>query len=124
MAAFINDSRITYNLKNVFDFNNGEKYDFITLGEVLEHVEEPAGLLIKLNTLLNDDGVLFFTTPTNAPAIDHIYLFNNVEEIRDIVRSAGFKIASEMSFLSEDVSAEKAEKYKVAVLYGAFLKKT
>ncbi len=28
-----------------------------------------------------------------------------------------------MSFLSEDVSAEKAEKYKVAILYGAFLKK-
>jgi 2-polyprenyl-3-methyl-5-hydroxy-6-metoxy-1,4-benzoquinol methylase len=120
---FINDSRITYNLKNVFDFNNGEKYDFITLGEVLEHVEDPLGLLVKLNTLLSGDGVLFFTTPTNAPAIDHIYLFNNVEEIRDIVRSADFKIASEMSFLSEDVSAEKAEKYKVAVLYGAFLKK-
>lgn len=120
---FINDGRITYNLKNVFDFNNGEKYDFITLGEVLEHVEDPLSLLVKLNTLLSDNGVLFFTTPTNAPAIDHIYLFNNVEEIRDIVKSAGFKIASEMSFLSEDVSVEKAEKYKVAVLYGAFLKK-
>jgi 2-polyprenyl-3-methyl-5-hydroxy-6-metoxy-1,4-benzoquinol methylase len=120
---FINDSRITYNLKNVFDFNNGEKYDFITLGEVLEHVEDPLGLLLKLNTLLSDDGVLFFTTPTNAPAIDHIYLFNNVDEIRDIVRSTGLQIASEISFLSEDVSAEKAEKYKVAVLYGGFLTK-
>jgi 2-polyprenyl-3-methyl-5-hydroxy-6-metoxy-1,4-benzoquinol methylase len=120
---FINDNRITYNLKNVFDFNDGEKHDFITLGEVLEHVEDPLGLLVKLNTLLSGDGVLFFTTPTNAPAIDHIYLFNNVEEIRHIVRSAGFRIASEMSFSSEDVSAEKAAKYKVAVLYGAFLKK-
>ncbi len=79
---FINDTRITYNLKNVFDFNNAEKYDFITLGEVLEHVEDPLSLLVKLNTLLSDNGVLFFTTPTNAPAIDHIYLFNNVEEIR------------------------------------------
>jgi len=120
---FIDDNRITYNLKNVFDFNNGEQYDFITLGEVLEHVEAPLSLLMKLNSLLSDEGVLFFTTPTNAPAIDHIYLFNNVEEIRDIVKSAGFRIISEMSFLSEDVSAEKAEKCKVAVLYGAFLKK-
>jgi len=120
---FINDNRVEYNLRDIFDFNNDEKYDFITLGEVLEHVEDPLGLLLKLNDLLSDDGVLFFTTPTNAPAIDHIYLFNNVEEIRDIVRSAGFQIASEMSFLSEDVSVEKAEKYKIAVLYEAFLKK-
>jgi 2-polyprenyl-3-methyl-5-hydroxy-6-metoxy-1,4-benzoquinol methylase len=119
----INDNRVEYNLRDIFDFNNGEKYDFITLGEVLEHVEDPLGLLLKLNDLLSDDGVLFFTTPTNAPAIDHIYLFNNVDEILDIVRSAGFQIASERSFLSEDVSAERAEKYKIAVLYDAFLKK-
>ena len=121
--SFINNDRITYNLKDIFDYTDGGKYDFITLGEVLEHVENPLKLLLKLNDLLSDAGTLFFTTPTNAPAIDHIYLFNNVEEIRVLIRAAGFRIESEMSFLSEDVSAEKAEKYKIAVLYGAFLKK-
>jgi len=121
--SFVNDDRINYNLKDVFDFNNGEKYDFITLGEVLEHMEEPLRLLLKLNDLLSDGGTLFFTTPTNAPAIDHIYLFNNTDEIRVLIKTAGFRIESERSFLSEDVSAEKAEKYKIAVLYGAFLKK-
>ena len=69
-------------------------------------------LLKKLNDLLSEDGVLYFTTPTNAPAIDHIYLFNNVEEIRELARSAGFQIESEMPLISEDVSAEKAEKFK------------
>src|SRR3984885_14083330 len=92
----IADKRVEYNLKDIFEFDNGEKYDFITLGEVLEHVEDPLSLLLKLKSLLTDDGVLFFTTPTNAPAIDHIYLFNNVEEIRNIVQSAGFQIASEV----------------------------
>jgi len=120
---FVNDARVEYNLRDVFDFNNEEKYDFITLGEVLEHVEDPKGLLLKLNDLLSDNGVLFFTTPTNAPAIDHIYLFNNVEEIRNIVKSAGFQIAAEMSFLTEDVSPEKAAKHKIAILYAAFLTK-
>src|SRR6185312_17119874 len=72
---FVNDSRVAYKLKYIFDFNNDEKYDFITLGEVLEHMEDPLTLLLKLNELLSDDGTLFFTTPTNAPAIDHIYLF-------------------------------------------------
>jgi len=121
---FTEDNRVEFILGDIFEFDNGKKYDFITLGEVLEHVEAPMELLSKLNNLLSDDGVLFFTTPTNAPAIDHIYLFNNVEEIRDIVRSAGFQIVSERSFLSEDVSAEKAEKYKIAVLYNAFLNKS
>jgi len=120
---FTNDNRVEFNLKNIFDFNNGEKYDFIACGEVLEHMESPLNLLVKLNDLLNDDGTLFITTPTNAPAIDHIYLFNNVEEIQNMVKLAGFKIDSERAFLSEDVSPEKAAEYKVAILYSAFLKK-
>jgi len=122
--SFINDSRINYHLKDIFEFDNHQKYDFITLGEVLEHVEDPLKLLQKLNTLLSDDGVLFFTTPTNAPAIDHIYLFNTVGEIQDIIKAAGFDIEAELSLLSEDVSPERAAKFKIAILYGAFLKKS
>ncbi|SHN33211.1 class I SAM-dependent methyltransferase [Mucilaginibacter sp. OK098] len=121
--SFINDDRIAYNLENIYDYNNGEKFDFITLGEVLEHVENPLQLLLKIYGLLSDNGVLFFTTPTNAPAIDHIYLFNNVNEIQAIIKAAGFEIESERSFLSEEVSPEKAEKFKIAILYGAFVKK-
>lgn len=121
---FIGDSRTTYNLEDVFNFDKQQKYDFITLGEVLEHVEEPVKLLVKLNDLLSENGVLFFTTPTNAPAIDHIYLFNNVGEIRDVIKAAGFQVESERAFLSEDVSPENAEKYKISVLYAAFIKKT
>lgn len=120
---FTSDPRVQFNLKDIFEFNNGEKYDFIALGEVLEHVEDPLALLTKLNELLSDNGVLYFTTPTNAPAIDHIYLFNNVEEIREIARQAGFEIESEMPLISEDVSPEKAAKFKIAILYGAFVRK-
>jgi 2-polyprenyl-3-methyl-5-hydroxy-6-metoxy-1,4-benzoquinol methylase len=120
---FVNDERVSYMLQNIYEYDSRRKFDFITLGEVLEHVEEPLQLLLKINDLLSDNGTLFFTTPTNAPAIDHIYLFNNVEEIRDMVKSAGFKIESEVALLSEDVSAERAEKFKIAVLYGVFVKK-
>jgi 2-polyprenyl-3-methyl-5-hydroxy-6-metoxy-1,4-benzoquinol methylase len=118
-----NDDRIVFNLKDIFEFTAEEKFEFITLGEVLEHVEDPLKLLNKINSLLSDDGVVFITTPTNAPAIDHIYLFNNVDEIRELIKLSGFQIESERSFSSDDVSPEKAAKYKVAILYGAFLKK-
>ena len=120
---FVNDEWVNYNLQNIYDYDSSNKFDFITLGEVLEHVEDPLQLLLKINDLLSDNGTLFFTTPTNAPAIDHIYLFNNVDEIRDLAKAAGFKIESEVALLSEDVSAERAEKFKIAILYGAFVRK-
>lgn len=120
---FANDERINYNLQNIYEYDNSQRFDFITLGEVLEHVEEPLQLLLKINDLLSEHGILFFTTPTNAPAIDHIYLFNTVNEIRDMVKAAGFKIESEVALLSEDASPERAEKLKIAVLYGAFVRK-
>jgi len=120
---FVDDDRVTFYVSDIFDFQVSIFFDFITMGEVLEHVEEPLKLLLKLNSLLTEEGVAFITTPTNAPAIDHIYLFRNVEEIRTLIRLAGFDIISEKCFLSEDVTQQDAEKFKVAILYGAFLKK-
>ena len=120
---FAGEDRIDYRLQDIFTFEPGRKYDLIVLGEVLEHVEQPLTLLLRLRELLADGGVLFFTTPANAPAIDHLYLFHNVEEIRRLVWSAGFAIGSEKVLAAEDVSSEQAEKLKVAVLYGAFLTK-
>jgi 2-polyprenyl-3-methyl-5-hydroxy-6-metoxy-1,4-benzoquinol methylase len=99
-------------------------YDFITMGEVLEHVEDPVKLLSRLKDFLTDDGIAFITTPTNAPAIDHISLFESVQEIRTIIHKAGFDIVSERSFPSEDVTPEEADNLKIAILYGAFLKRT
>jgi 2-polyprenyl-3-methyl-5-hydroxy-6-metoxy-1,4-benzoquinol methylase len=120
---FVNDARVEYKLMDIFDFDEKERFDFITAGEILEHLEDPIQFLLKLNSLLSKNGVLFFTTPINAPAIDHISLFKNTDEIRGMIKEAGFEIVSESSFLSEDVSLEKAEKYKITILYGAFLRK-
>ncbi|HVS97330.1 MAG TPA: class I SAM-dependent methyltransferase [Puia sp.] len=120
---FAGEDRIDYRLQDIFTFESPRKFDLIVLGEVLEHVERPQALLERLGGLLADNGVLFFTTPANAPAIDHLYLFHNVEEIRALARAAGFRILSEKALPAEDVSWDKAERLKVAVLFGAFLTK-
>jgi len=39
------------------------------------------------------------------------------------LHAAGFEISSEVFYSSEDVSPERAAKFKIALLYGAFLKK-
>ena len=121
--GILNTDKINYYLKNIFDFDATQKYDFITMGEVLEHVEQPLELLQKAAELLNQDGVFYITTPINAPMIDHIYLFNNEDEIRTMINSANFEIIEEKIVLSEKITPEKAAKQKVPVMYAAFLKK-
>ncbi|ANF50422.1 hypothetical protein A0O34_07780 [Chryseobacterium glaciei] len=121
--SLIKSDKVIYHLKNVFDYTDeDEKKDFITMGEVLEHVEDPLALLTKIKSLIKPDGTIFITTPTNAPSIDHIYLFNNVQEIRDLINEAGLEIVDERYFVSEDVDLEKAEKRKIATMYASFLK--
>jgi len=93
------------------------------MGEVLEHVEQPVELLKKLHALLDDNGKIFITTPTNAPAIDHIYLFNNAEDIREVIIKAGFKIEKEQCIYSEDLPKELLEKYKISMMFIGVLSK-
>ncbi|MET3535523.1 class I SAM-dependent methyltransferase [Chryseobacterium limigenitum] len=121
--SLIKSDQVIYHLKNVFDYTDeDEKKDFITMGEVLEHVEDPLALLTKIKSLIKPEGTIFITTPTNAPSIDHIYLFNNVQEIRDLIIEAGLEIVDERYFVSEDIDLEKAEKRKIATMYASFLK--
>ncbi len=122
-GKMISNENVDYNLSDVYEYFPDCKYDFITMGEVMEHVEDPVSLLKKLHSLLKDDGKLFITTPTNAPAIDHIYLFKNAADIRKVISDAGFNIEKEICLYSEDVSPEKAEKYKVSMMYGGLLTK-
>lgn len=108
---------------DIFEYFPNKKYDFITMGEVLEHVEEPIKLLQKLSTLLHDNGRLIITTPTNAPAIDHIYLFKNADDIRKIISSGGFNIEEERCVYSEDIPSEIAEKLNISMMYAGVLVK-
>ncbi len=121
--GILNTDRINYFLKNIFDFTNDVVYDFVTMGEVLEHVEDPLSLLEKIANHLSSTGVCFLTTPINAPMIDHIYLFNEEEEIRELFAKSGFEILEEKIVISEKVTPEIADRFKLPVMYAAFIKK-
>ena len=119
----IQNSDVDYVLTDIFEYDAEKKFSFITMGEVLEHVEDPVALLKKLHSLLDDNGKLFITTPTNAPAIDHIYLFRNADEIRDVISQAGFMVVDERCVQTEDIPIEKLEKYKLSIIYAGLLAK-
>ncbi|TCC96817.1 class I SAM-dependent methyltransferase [Pedobacter psychroterrae] len=120
--GIIDNDRVNYYHKNVYDFDENE-YNFITMGEVLEHVEDPLGLLTKTVSLLSPNGVCYITTPINSPMLDHIYLFNDEEEIRTLFHSAGLQIIEEKIAISDNKSTTYAKKNKTPVMYAAFLKK-
>lgn len=119
--GILHKSNINFYLKNIFDVAATEQYDFVTMGEVLEHVEDPLALLKRISALIGLSGKAFITTPVNAPMIDHIYLFNNEQEIRTLFNEAGLEIVEEKIVISEHVKPKMAEKFKVPVMYAAFV---
>ena len=115
--------KIEYHNTDIFNFSSSFKYDFIVLGEVIEHLDKPIEILRKLSNLLSDNGILWITTPTNAPTLDHVYLFNCKDEVIDLIRMSELEIIDSCGFYAEDVSEEIAINNRVTQLIGAFCKK-
>ena len=99
-----------------------EKYDFIVMGEVLEHVDDGEAFMKKAASLLNPAGAIFMTTAANSPALDHVLHFHNVQEIRDLLNKTGFEIVDEIVHAAEDVPEAQWEQELVTLNYGSLLK--
>lgn len=63
------------NIYNVSTTFHGKKFDFIILKEVIEHLFNPDTVLISLKTLLNENGLLFISTPNKGSFFNRIMLF-------------------------------------------------
>jgi 2-polyprenyl-3-methyl-5-hydroxy-6-metoxy-1,4-benzoquinol methylase len=84
-----------------------EKYDFITMFHVLEHLKDPILILKKLSKLLKSGGSIVIEVPNaddallklykNKPFSEftywscHLYLFNNYS-LRKLIEASGLKI--------------------------------
>jgi len=120
--GMLEGANVSGHLADIFDFAPPYRYDFITIGEVLEHLEDPLRMLKRIRALLNPTGAAYITTPANSAMIDHIYLFNNAGEIREMLRAGGFAIVNETSMYAKKMSPEKAAAQKVALMYAAFVR--
>ena len=114
--------KIKYTKKDIFDYDDSNKYDFIVLGEVLEHLDEPKQILIKLSKLLKPGGLLWITTPTNSPALDHVYLFKTKEEVLLLISDSGLETVDSCNYFAEDMDEQTALKNKITNLVGLFCK--
>tara|TARA_E500000178_G_scaffold337499_1_gene376754 strand:+ start:612 stop:1550 length:939 start_codon:yes stop_codon:yes gene_type:complete len=117
------DLKIDYKLQDILKYKFEKKFDFIEMGEVLEHVDTPGELLNKINQILSDEGKLFLSTCVDCPTIDHVYHFKSISEIEKMISSAGFKIDNRLVLPVEDLPMEEIVKRKITINYCALLSK-
>lgn len=113
--------KVQFHHQDVMTFDYKLTFDFITMGEVLEHVENPKSLLDKLYKLLKPKGWAYISTCCNCPAIDHVYLFKNVKEIRILFREVGFHINREIVLPVETISKGSYKFESTEINYAAIV---
>jgi 2-polyprenyl-3-methyl-5-hydroxy-6-metoxy-1,4-benzoquinol methylase len=109
--------KVVYHINDMLDLSLEEKYDFISMGEVIEHVNFPDKLLEKLKDLLTPEGKGFVSTCVDCPATDHVYHFRSVDEIRDLISKCGLSIVDERVCPVEDLPMEEIVRRKITINY-------
>jgi SAM-dependent methyltransferase len=96
-------------------------FDFITMGEVLEHVDAPGALLRRLAHLLAPGGAAFISTCANCPAPDHVYEFRGVGEIRALLNESGLRVLDERVLPVEKLPMPEIEARRITINYCALV---
>lgn len=71
-------------------------FDALICCEVLEHVDHPDTLLSSLIAALAPGRPAFISTVANMEAEDHIYLYNDVDEIRQMLTDTGWHVVGDL----------------------------
>ena len=115
---------------------NDEFFDVITLWDVIEHVENPSGLLLEIKRILKNDGIIVLNTPNIGSAFAkimgkrwwnlmgmHIYYFDKKTIIK-ILEKNGYKIIKIKSYsriIIPRYSVEWIKNYKIIYSFLKFI---
>ena len=69
--------------------------DAVVMGEILEHVDNPASVLREVKRVLRPGGSMFLTTVAFAANIDHVFMFEKIDDIRNLLLENGWSIVSD-----------------------------
>lgn len=120
-----NTNRPSYNLqlRNFFDYNEVGEADFLVMGEVLEHVEDPSAFVRQAYKTVNTTGSVFLTTCLNAPAIDHLYNPPSLQALTEMFTENGFIIRDKCELGDGKHSLEECEEKKLTINVAYVLEK-
>lgn len=112
---------VDFILSDIREYKSDRPFDFIIMGEVLEHVEDPKSLLMAVKSILAENGRFYITTCANCPAIDHVYLYDSVEAIIEMIEDCGFRIVNDVHLPVDDVPKDDWKLKRVGINYAGLL---
>ncbi len=108
---------------NFLDKKERDLADFLVMGEVLEHVENPDEFIKTAYKTTKDTALVFLTTCINSPAIDHLYNPGTIENLEKLFTDNSFVIRERCIVPRVGKSEEECIKEKLAINVGYFLSK-
>lgn len=92
-------------------------FDRVVIAEVIEHLAKPE-IIVEAALSRSHKGTLFFiTTVVNLEAVDHIYLFRSLREVRDFCeQKCGLKVLDELDLPLKMNLKMEDEGYEVALV--------
>ncbi len=86
-----------------------DSYEWGIFAEILEHIPDPLSALKELHRILKPGAPLFITTVVDSNAMDHLYMYEDIQAIRDMVNEGGFRIVSEKAMRVADYVPESRD---------------
>ena len=115
--------RVRFRQADFTRFQPEERYDFVTMGEVLEHVDDALSMVRAVERVLKPGGRGYISTCANCPAIDHVYEFHDICEICELIQRAGLKVLRQLELPSEERSPEVLKAMRIDISYAAIVAK-
>jgi hypothetical protein len=84
-----------------------EEFRWAIFAEIMEHIPDPLTSLRFLRRCMAPLAPLFITTVLNSNAIDHLYLFTHVDQVRAMLQGAGFRILVQRELRVADYATAK-----------------
>ncbi len=81
-----------------------EKFDLVILGEVLEHIEDDKGALVKVGSLMEDDSILLISVPHQMSqwSIEDVWAGHKrryeIGQLRKLLTDSGFDVVEASSW--------------------------
>ena len=97
-----------------YRFDEPNRYDFVVMVELLEHVNDPSRYLDGAYTVLKDKGHAYLTFALRMPQVDHVSEFTSVEQCHALLDEAGLPVVEEYCTISSHRPFDEEERWELA----------
>jgi hypothetical protein len=97
-----------------YKFADDQKYDFVAMIELLEHVSTPVAYLRGMHRVLKDEHYAYCTFAIRMPQFDHLYQFNSVAECQKLLADSGLQVIEDYCTINTHQPFAEAARWQLA----------